>query len=99
MAPGGTTLTPLAGGGVRVTDDEASFQLPTRDFNVLSFRSNLVLRWEWRLGSTLYLVWQQDRAADELAVSRATISDMFSSLRARGDNYFVVKASFWLSPS
>jgi hypothetical protein len=96
---GGTTLTPLAGGGVHVTDGDAAFQLPNRDFNVLSFRSNLVLRWEWRLGSTLYLVWQQDRAADELVASRATISDMFSSLRARGDNYFVVKASFWLSPS
>ena len=96
---GGTTLTPLAGGGLRVTDGGAAFQLPNRDFNVLSFRSNLVLRWEWRPGSTLYLVWQQDRAAEELAVSRATIGDMFSSLRARGDNYFVVKASFWLSPS
>jgi hypothetical protein len=30
------------------------------DFNRLSFRSNLVLRWEWRRGSTLYLVWQAD---------------------------------------
>jgi len=96
---GGTTLTPLAGGGLRVTDGDAAFELPNRDFNVLSFRSNLVLRWEWRPGSTLYLVWQQDRAADALGASRATISDMFSSMRARGDNYFVVKASFWLSPS
>ena len=96
---GGTTLTPLAGGGLHVTEGDAAFELPNRDFNVLSFRSNLVLRWEWRPGSTLFLVWQQDRAADALAMSRATISDMFSSLRARGDNYFVVKASFWLSPS
>jgi hypothetical protein len=47
----------------------------------------------------LYFVWQQDRASDEFARSRATVGDMFSALRARGDNYFVVKASFWLSPS
>ena len=95
----GTTLSPLPNGNLQVTDGEASFVLPNRDFSVLSFRSNLVLRWEWRPGSTLYLVWQQDRAADALGASRATIGDMFSSLRARGDNYFVVKASFWFSPS
>jgi hypothetical protein len=96
---GGTTLTPLADGSLRVTDGEADFVLPNRDFNVLSFRSNLVLRWEWRPGSTLYLVWQQDRAADAFGSSRATIADMFSATRARGDNYFVVKTSFWFSPS
>ena len=41
--------------------------LPGRDFNVQSFRSNLVLRWEWRAGSVLYLVWQQDRACGTVA--------------------------------
>jgi hypothetical protein len=95
----GTTLTPQADGSLRVTDGEASFALPNRNFNVLSFRSNLVLRWEWRPGSTLFLVWQQDRAADAVGTTRATIGDMFSSVRARGDNYFVVKTSFWFSPS
>jgi len=95
----GTTLSPLPDGSVQVTDGASTFLLPKRDFNVLSFRSNLVLRWEWRPGSTLYLVWQQDRAADAFGAGRASISDMFSSLRARGDNYFVVKASFWFSPS
>jgi hypothetical protein len=72
--------------------------LPSRDFHVLSFRSNLVLRWEWRPGSTLYLVWQQDRSADDLDYARATARDIFSALSATGDNFFVVKASFWLSP-
>src|SRR5690606_2908004 len=32
------------------------------DFNFRSLRGNAVLRWEWRPGSTLYLVWQQDRS-------------------------------------
>jgi hypothetical protein len=95
----GTMLTPQADGSLHVTDGEASFALPNRNFNVLSFRSNLVLRWEWRPGSTLYLVWQQDRAADAAGTTRATFGDMFTSLRARGDNYFVVKTSFWFSPS
>jgi hypothetical protein len=70
----------------------------SRDFNVRSFRSNLVLRWEWRPGSTLYLVWQQDRETEEALRARASLGDMFGSLGARGDNFFAVKASFWFSP-
>ena len=71
---------------------------PAPDFNVQSFRSNLVLRWEWRAGSTLYLVWQQDRAGELPGGTRASLADMFESLRARGDNFFAVKASWWYSP-
>jgi hypothetical protein len=68
------------------------------DFTVRSFRSNLVLRWEWRAGSTLYLVWQQNRESDEPLRSRATLRDMLGSLSAAGDNFVAVKASFWFSP-
>ena len=40
------------------------FDVPgIRDFNTKSFRSNVVLRWEWKPGSTLFVVWQQNRAA------------------------------------
>jgi hypothetical protein len=72
--------------------------LPSEDFNVQSFRSNVVLRWEWRAGSTLYLVWQQDREEEETLGTRVGLGDMFSSLGRRGDNYFAIKASFWVSP-
>ena len=72
--------------------------LQNRDFNVQSFRSNLVLRWEWRAGSTLYLVWQQDRESEKLLRSRVGLSDMFSSFGASGDNFFAVKATYWFSP-
>ena len=63
----GTTLATLAGRHRRVTDGAASFTLRNSDFNVQSFRSNLVLRWEWRAGSTLYLVWQQDSESELIA--------------------------------
>ena len=95
----GTTVTALADGSKRVTDGATSFALANRDFNVESFRSSVVLRWEWRAGSTLYLVWQQDRALEETASEAASFGDMFSSLGRRGDHYFAVKTSFWFSPS
>ena len=69
-----------------------------RDFSVRSFRSNLVLRWEWRAGSTLYLVWQQDRETEDTFRRRASPRDLFGSLSADGDNFITVKASFWFSP-
>jgi len=72
--------------------------LPSRDFNVQSFRSNLVLRWEWRAGSTLYLVWQQDREREEALGTRVGLGDLFGSLGRSGDNFFAIKASFWMSP-
>jgi hypothetical protein len=77
--------------------DPAALNL-NEDFNVRSFRSNLVLRWEWRPGSTVYLVWQQDREADTLRRARAGIGDLFRSFGTAGDNFFAVKASFWFSP-
>ena len=92
----GTTTRPVADGGIEVGDGDATFVIRPRDFNVVSFRSNLVLRWEWRAGSTFYFVWQQNRAAEELAGTRADIGDMFNSLRASGDNFLAVKASFWI---
>ncbi|MNC88380.1 hypothetical protein D3C83_41900 [compost metagenome] len=85
-------------GSYVVTDGAANFTLNNRDFNTQSFRSNLVLRWEWRPGSTLYLVWQQDRGAEEISSRRASPADMFRSFGARGDHFVAVKASLWLSP-
>ncbi len=72
-----------------------TFTLTNRDFNVLSFRSNVVLRWEWRPGSTLFVVWQQDRLSNVVTNARVSAGDLLSSFSATGDNLFVVKASFW----
>ena len=92
-----TTMTTLPDGSRQVVDGGTSFTLRNRDFRVQSLRSNLVLRWEWRPGSTLYVVWQQNRAGREESGTRVTIGDMFDSFGARGDNLFAVKTSFWFS--
>ncbi len=94
----GTTLTRLADGSYEVTDGNSIFQLDNEDFNVQSFRSNLVLRWEWRPGSILYLVWAQDRFAETDSGSPTTAGQMFRSLGVTGDNFFAIKTSFWFSP-
>ena len=46
----GTSLRVNADGSQVVTDGATTINLRNRDFNTLSFRSNVVLRWEWRAG-------------------------------------------------
>ena len=92
----GTTLTINPDGSQVVTDGAATINLRNRDFNTLSFRSNVVLRWEWRTGSTLYVVWQQDRAGTEVVGTRVNVGDAFRSLTAPGPNIFLIKTSFWI---
>lgn len=91
-----TTMALQTDGSRLVSEGGMSFTLRNRDFNTLSFRSNVVLRWEWRPGSTLYLVWQQDRSGNEAIGSGVGLGDMFNSITARGSNFFVIKTSFWL---
>ena len=92
----GTRLVVNADGSQTVAADGAAFTLRNRDFNSLSFRSNVVLRWEWRPGSTLYVVWQQNRSGTEVRGDYVGPRDMLRSLSATGTNFFVVKTTFWL---
>jgi hypothetical protein len=93
----GTTITTLPDGSHQITDGSTAFTLPNYDFNVRSYRSNVVLRWEWRLGSTLYVVWQQNRSSSVPEGQHVGLGDLFGSLSAPGDNIFAVKTTFWIS--
>ncbi len=42
-------------------DGFMDYSIPDPNFNFLQFRSNLVIRWEYKPGSSLYLVWSQGR--------------------------------------
>ena len=84
------------------------FSVGNRDFSHRSLLGNAVIRWEWRQGSTLYLVWQQRRVnaltAEDALASQAWVgtfelgrdaTDMFDFVP---DNVFMVKLSYWLNP-
>ncbi|MEX2281447.1 MAG: DUF5916 domain-containing protein [Gemmatimonadota bacterium] len=93
----GTTISqPDSIGQRTVTDGATQFTIPNLDFNVRSFRSNIVLRWEWRAGSTLFAVWQQDRGSRETFGSRVALGDVFDGLRVDGNNFFALKMNYWL---
>ncbi len=72
-----------------------SFSNP--DFNYKSLRGNAVLRWEYRPGSALYLVWTQSRSDNE-NFGDFQFNHSFSRLwTAHPDNIFMVKFTYWWS--
>ena len=77
-------------------DGAADYSFSDRDFNVRSLRGNAVLRWEYRPGSTLYLVWQRRQAHEALVGDFRFRRDMDALLRAPSENIFMVKLRYWL---
>ena len=91
----GTSIV-ASGGSYAVTGGGNAFTLSDPDFNVLSLRTNVVLRWEWNPGSTLFFVWQQNRRAAETLGDPVRVGDLRHTTRARGDNFLSVKVSYWM---
>lgn len=78
-------------------DGNADVSFSDRDFNLRSLNSTAVLRWEYRPGSTFFLVWQHRQ------VERASVGDFdfgrdFNRLfGAPSDDVIILKANIWLS--
>jgi hypothetical protein len=72
-----------------------SFSNP--DFNFKSLRGNAVLRWEYRPGSALYLVWTQSRSDNENFGDFQFNHSITRLWSARPDNIFMVKFTYWWS--
>ena len=67
------------------------------DFNVKSFRTTNVLRWEYRPGSTLFVVWQQARQSDLGAGGFRLGRDARGIFGVPPHNVFLVKLAYWLN--
>ena len=66
--------------------------------NFKQFRSNVVLRWEYRPGSTLFVVWTQGRQDFVGAEGPGSMRDNFRHIfDLHPDNTFLVKASYWIN--
>ncbi|MBA3269105.1 MAG: hypothetical protein H0T71_01230, partial [Acidobacteria bacterium] len=67
-------------------------------FNEKQFRSNMVVRWEYRPGSSVFLVWSQGRDQTDRDIGTFEPGRDYRNLfRARPDNTLLLKASYWFS--
>ena len=78
-----------------VSDPYGTFEFNRSDFNFLSFRSNLVMRWEWTPGSTLFLVWSQNRSESISTDALVRPGNIFDTFSAVGLNNFAIKVTYW----
>jgi hypothetical protein len=67
------------------------------DFNYRSFRTTNVLRWEYRPGSALFVVWQQGREDTDPSGRFRFGRDFRGVFGAPASNVFLVKMSYWLN--
>jgi hypothetical protein len=67
-------------------------------FNFKQFQSNVVFRWEYQPGSTLFLVWNEGRQGYGSAQGTDNFQgDVRDLLRLHPANTFLVKVSYWLN--
>ncbi|MES2525259.1 MAG: DUF5916 domain-containing protein [Gemmatimonadota bacterium] len=68
-------------------------------FNVREFRSNAVVRWEYRPASTIFFVWQQGRAGNDPTKPDFDFNrDVGGVFSLHPMNTFLIKASYWFNP-
>jgi hypothetical protein len=73
-----------------------SFTFSDRDFNRRSLRGSAVLRWEYRPGSALFLVWQQSRFG-QIGSGEFNLGEDFGELwGVPPENVFVLKGTWWI---
>jgi hypothetical protein len=76
----------------------ATQEIDDPDFSLASLRGNAVLRWEYSPGSTLFLVWTQNRSDNETIGTFRTGRALSRLFNAGADNIFMIKLSYWWNP-
>jgi hypothetical protein len=81
---------------IAINRDGVAFGFDRPDFNVRQLRSTLVLRWEYRPGSTVFAIWSHGRS-DSATDGRLFLGhDLASLARADGEHVVMVKANYWI---
>jgi Domain of unknown function (DUF5916)/Carbohydrate family 9 binding domain-like len=76
-------------------DSGLSYQWEDPNFKFLQFRSNLVIRWEYSPGSTLYLVWSQGRTEEfSQNIRFSTFRSMRDLFQVHPHDIFLLKFTY-----
>ena len=78
-------------------DGNSDYSFDKPDFNFRQFRSNLVIRWEYLPGSTLFLVWSQGKTGSTSDGSFSYGRDIKDLFGVQPHDVFLIKLSYWFS--
>jgi hypothetical protein len=79
------------------SDGSTDYSFDNRDFNFQEFLSNLVIRWEFNPGSSVYLVWSQTRSSSGDSGTLDIINDLgnlFTTADNKPHNVFLIKFTY-----
>ena len=79
------------------SDGSSDLAFGNPDFNVKQFRSNAVVRWEYRPGSTLFVVWSQGRSQFAPTGAFELGHDTRELFHAPATNVLLIKLNYWLT--
>ncbi len=90
-----------SGGGYYEIDENrdgtVDYYISNPDFNFREFNSNLVIRWEYIPGSTIYFVWSQGRTGYAGTGEFSFTNDVTDLFRIYPHDVFLIKINKWFS--
>jgi hypothetical protein len=86
----------LSDGTYRVMRDGQSFGFDQPDFNFRQLRSTVVLRWEYRPGSTVFAIWSHGQTSQTDDGRYRLGTDLSGLVHAPAENIVMVKANYWI---
>lgn len=84
-------------GSYKVEKEGYDFSFRNPDFSFNEFRSNLVARWEYLPGSTLYLVWEHNRANTDDKYRSGWGDNLTRMFDLQATNTFMMKINYWFN--
>ena len=85
----GTTYT--------ATNGKNSYKFSNPNFSFNEFRSNLVARWEYLPGSTLYFVWEHTMSQRDKGYRSGWGNNLDRMFGLADTNTFMVKMNYWFN--
>ncbi len=79
----------------RMSDGVDDFSFAKPDFSFGQLRSNLVFRWEYRPGSTVFVVWSHDRTRSDGRGNFRFVDDLGDLADEQGEHVVMVKLNYW----
>ena len=76
---------------------EAIWPIENPNFSFQEFRTNFVLRWEYKLGSTLFFVWSHNRSIYSTEWEGDILGSFGNLGNTVGNNAVTLKLSYWFS--
>ena len=75
---------------------DGSYSFAKPDFDIRQMRSTVVLRWEYRPGSTVFAIWSHDQTS-QIDDGRFRLgTDLAGLYHAAAENIVMVKANYWI---